>query len=152
MTMDASLGPPLREFSSTRGALTIWMPAHGLLVTRSEGHIDSALATAFIAAGNDVVSKDGRLMGFHDWLNVNNYASDARNRLTQWGYDIRANVDHVYFLTGSPILRMGIAVASIVLKEMLIVFTDRGAFEQELRAALRERRNAAVRLSIARSG
>jgi aspartate aminotransferase-like enzyme len=90
------------------------------------------------------VSKDGRLTGFHDWLNVNNYASDARNRLTQWGYDIRAKVDHVYFLTGSPILRMGIAVASIVLKEMLIVFTDRGAFEQELRAALRERRNAAA--------
>jgi hypothetical protein len=36
---------------------------------------------------------------------------------------------------------MGIAVASIVLKEMLVTHTERAPFENELRVALRARRS-----------
>jgi hypothetical protein len=137
--MQGFLGRQRSNLCSSRGELTVWMPAPGILVTRASGHIDGAIAAHFIEAGNAVIQRDGKLAGFHDWAEVNTYDSAARSRLTSWGHDVRASVREVHFLTASKILSMGIAVASILLRDMLTAHRDRAEFESALRAALHVR-------------
>jgi hypothetical protein len=134
------LGEPEAEKRTSRGALAAWIPAPGVMVTRAEGHIDVELAALFIHTGNEVVRRHGKLLGFHHWWSVNGYDTDARTRLTEWGYRIRGDVERVNFLVSSKIVRMGISVASIVLVGMLVPHDDPAAFEALVHRTVAERR------------
>lgn len=131
-----NLGPPRGAWKTTRGDAAAWVPASGLLVTRATGHLDAELASKLIAAGNDVVREHGTLLAFHDWQKITTYDGDARKLLTTWGVSIRGKVERVHILTGSKLVRMGVAVASIALGGMMVAYENRTVFEVLLRAGI----------------
>jgi hypothetical protein len=145
--VDAFLGPPAASKESAKGWLRAWIPAPGVLVTEAEGHIDADLVAVMIETGNEVVRQHGRLVGFHRWWGVTTYEPEARVRLTEWGYRIRRDVERVHFLVSSKLVRMGIAVASIVLVGMLVPHDDADEFEGKLRETIAARRRATLGLT-----
>lgn len=135
-----TLGLPHSRRADERGLVTTWIPAPGVLVTRAEGYLLADLAGDIERAGNDVIEMHGRLIGFHDWSQLRGYESAARVRLTDWGVAVRHSVDRVHLLIASKLVRMGVAVASIVLGGMLVAHDDPVQFARELEAAVRARR------------
>jgi hypothetical protein len=140
--MTLALGVARGKWTTERGELTTWSLAGGIYATRAQGHIDVELVSKMVAAGDEVVREHGTLIGVHDWEGVTTYESVARKKLTDWGYAIRADVERVHFLTGSKLMRMGIAVASLVLGGMIVAYDDREQFEARLRDVIAERRSA----------
>jgi hypothetical protein len=141
----AWLGDPFGEWSSDRGDVRVWIPAPGVFVTQARGHMDKTLVMHIADAGNECVRRHQRLLGFHEWSGVRSYDSDARAKLTDWGMRIRKEVDRVHFLVSSKILRMGIAVASIVLVGMLVAHDDPAEFERLVREAVTKAKMPTVR-------
>lgn len=113
-----------------------------MFVTRVIGHVDAEIAGRMISGGNDVVARDGKLIGFHDWSGVTSYDSACRQQLTQWGFDIRNDVERVHFLVTNKLVRMGVSVASIVLLGMLVAHDDAVTFETQLASEIEKRKIA----------
>lgn len=60
-----------------------------------------------------------RLLFIHDWHRLEGYTPETRKALTDWGVRIRREVERIVVAlppSGSPIVRMGISVASIALR------------------------------------
>ncbi len=140
--MDAIVGLPARTWETARGSIATWAPARGMFVTRVIGHVDAEIAGRMISGGNDVVARDGKLIGFHDWSGVTSYDSACRQQLTQWGFDIRNDVERVHFLVTNKLVRMGVSVASIVLLGMLVAHDDAVTFETQLASEIEKRKIA----------
>lgn len=141
--MTINLGPPRGTWTTGRGEVSTWILAPGLFATRATGHIELELSSKIVAAGNDVIREHGKLLAFHDWQGLLTYESDARKQLTDWGVAIRGKVERVHLLTGSKLVRMGVAVASIALGGMLTAYDDRRAFEKLLAEAIAARQATA---------
>ena len=131
------LGQEYGSWSTERGAVTTWILAPGVLVTRAEGHLDVELAQRIIHSGDVVIARFGGLTAFHDWQRIVTYDSTARAQLTKWGYDIRKDVRRVHILVGSKLVKMGVSVASLVLVGMIAAYDGRPAFERALAEATR---------------
>lgn len=129
------LGKEHGQWRTERGAVTTWMLAPNILVSRAEGYVDTELAEHIVASGNDVIARHGSLVAFHDWQQISGYDSKARTRLTKWGDAIRDEVKGVHILVGSKLVKMGVTVASLVLGNMLTAYDDRARFEKAFRAA-----------------
>lgn len=134
--MTLNLGPPRGTWTTAHGEVSTWIVAPGLFASRAAGHIDAELAGKVVATGNEVIREYGSLLAFHDWQNIRTYEGDARKELTQWGIAIRGKVERVHLLTGSKLVRMGIAVASIALGGMVVAYEDRTVFEKLLSDAI----------------
>lgn len=80
------------------------------------------------------------MLAFHDRSRLRGHESASRVRLTDWGVAIRSSVDRVHVLVASKLVRMGVAVASIVLGGMLVAHDDPVRFARELEATVRARR------------
>ena len=139
-TMTLHLGSPRGTWTTARGEVPAWMPAPGVYVTQSVGHIDTELAGKIVTGGNDVIRECGFLLAFHDWQKLLTYDGDARKQLTQWGMAVRGQVERVHLLTGSKLVRMGVAVASIALGGMMVAYDDRAVFERVLADAIATKR------------
>lgn len=133
------LGRPFGAWETAKGSVRVWIPAGGVFVTQASGHIDRSLVQHVVEAGDVCVRQHGTLLGFHEWSGVRSYDSDARTHFTDWGVRIRREVEQVHFLVASKIVRMGIAVASIVLVGMLVAHDDPAEFERLAREAVWKR-------------
>lgn len=133
------IGEPYGAWETAKGSVRVWIPAAGVFVTQASGHIDASLVKRIAEAGDECVRRHKRLLGFHEWSGVRSYDSDARTSFTDWGVRIRREVEQVHFLVASKIVRMGIAVASIVLVGMLVAHDDPAAFERLLRETVWKR-------------
>jgi len=140
--VDTIVGPPARTWETARGSVATWAPASGVYVTRVVGHMEAEIANRIISAGNDVIARDGKLIAFHDWSAVTGYDSACRQSLTQWGYEIRGQVERVHILITNKLVRMGVSVASIVLLGMIVSHDEAATFEAQLQAAIDARKKA----------
>jgi hypothetical protein len=134
--MAINLGPPRGTWKTDRGEVSTWILAPGLYATRAAGHIEVELSSKIVAGGNEVIREHGKLLAFHDWQGIQTYETDARKQLTDWAIGIRGKVERVHLLTGSKLVRMGVAVASIALGDMVTAYEDRTVFEKLLQDAI----------------
>ena len=86
-----------------------------------------------------------RLVFFHDWRRLEGYAPQARKVLTDWGISIRDDIERVVVALrpeSSPLVKMGISVASVGLRLAGVRLQVVESVEDELRKLrLRPRRD-----------
>lgn len=99
------------EMRSARGSLDMYNPVPGVLVTRAIGHLDAAMSDQWIRRSERLFHSTKKLAIFNDWEFLDTYDSASRRDLTQWVLDHRARIEGAWFLTGSRIVAMGVAVA-----------------------------------------
>jgi hypothetical protein len=113
-------------------------PAPGVFHTVIVGYTQAEEARQIIAAGDRVIAEAGMLVAFHDWEAMTGYHTESRVLLTEWGLRIRAQVEKVHVLVRSRVVAMGVSVASLVLRGMLVSYTQRAAFEAAFARRLKE--------------
>jgi hypothetical protein len=117
---------------SAGGMAQIWYPAPTVFVSRVEGAISEAMATAMLVEGQRIIASDGKLVVFHDWELVKGYEKQARVQFTRVGLQLRRQVEASHFLVRARILAVGIQLANIVLGTNK-VHPSRASFESVLR-------------------
>ena len=79
-----------------------------------------------------LVRPGGRYVSFHDWEQVDDYDSDARQVLTDASARNRAYFDRTHILLRSRIVVVALDAARVFLKH-LQPYSSRALFEEELR-------------------
>jgi hypothetical protein len=122
-----------RVIEHDRGKMTIvgLTPTVAHIVV--EGVLDQALADEIIAEAARV-SREGAGVVLHDWSNLENYTSTARQRLTDWTLEHRRSLAAVHILVRSSIVAMGVNVANLALGGFLKAGTDPVAFAEVVNA------------------
>lgn len=119
----------VRVFEHNRGKMTVvgLTPTVAHIVV--EGILDQALADEIINEAARV-SSQGAGVVLHDWSNLENYTSTARERLTDWTLEHRRSLAAVHILVRSSIVAMGVNVANLALGGFLKAGTDPVAFAE----------------------
>ena len=95
-TLGTRLGAPVHMHQDEQGALFIWLPGDGVVVTRLEGRMSLALAQALVAGVDEAIAqRPGRARAFHDWTDATGYAMRAQLRLTGWSVEVRNQMSQV---------------------------------------------------------
>lgn len=120
-----------QEHHDSRGRLHLWQqPMQRVYSTRVEGHLSTELARRIIDYV-DPLFESGRVLGFHDWFQMNGYDTASRNELTQWSLR-RAALAQVNIGTRGKLVTMGVTVAGLVLGDRVL---RRFGTEADLEAA-----------------
>ncbi|AKU93702.1 hypothetical protein AKJ09_00366 [Labilithrix luteola] len=88
----------------------MFAPPH-MLVTRAVGHLDTSMAEEWIRRSPRLFTSTRPIAIFNDWDLLESYDSKARTILTEWVLDHRTKIEGAWFLTGSRMVAMGVAVA-----------------------------------------
>ena len=96
-----------------RGALELFHPCTGVFLIRAAGHLTLASTERWIAAFMPLYETGEVFDYFLDWELVTGYDSEARKYLTDHVAKLKRSVRSIRFVTGNPIVRMGVQVASI---------------------------------------
>jgi hypothetical protein len=122
-----------------QGEIRLDEPATGLLHTRMIGHASPEMARFIVAGGERIMEGGGLMTAFHDWADATGYDTESRQLLTDWGVRRRAQIERVHLLVRSRFLQMGVAVASLVLRGMLVSHPDRDHFDSAMRDEIARR-------------
>ena len=124
------------EIRGKRGTITMRWAAPGVLFGTLEGDLDAAVAPEFAVAVDAFLSDapEGTLL-FWDAERFVAYHSEFRRQATDALGRHWRRMGTIRVLVTVPLVRMGVAVASIVL-QTLHATGDRAEFEAELAAAI----------------
>ncbi|UQA57485.1 hypothetical protein [Polyangium aurulentum] len=124
------------QIRAPAGTSWLWRPARGVLVTRVVGLLTAQAGAAMEAAMLRIVAEDGQYEGFHDWLQMTDYAAEARVRLTDAARAVHTSTKIVHILVGSKVVAFGVRVANAALGN-LRVYQSSDSFESALHSVLR---------------
>lgn len=95
-----------------QGGLELFSPPNvHVLVTRATGHLTAAMAEVWVARTKPLFAFPQKLAVFNEWSAMRTYDSAARTILTDWVIEHRNHIEGAWFLTGSRLVAMGVAVA-----------------------------------------
>lgn len=136
----ATLHGRIVDVRTDRGILEMYAPAPGhILVTRAVGHMTVAMAEQWIARTEPLFTFPKPLAVFNEWSRMESYESEARSLLTKWVISHRTKIEGAWFLTGSKIVKMGVAVAgsaTALVGVTMHASLDRARWESLLRERL----------------
>jgi hypothetical protein len=85
-----------------------------LLCNKLVGHFDQGLADEIMSRGDTLLAKHGQLAVFSDWFQMASYETSCRQTMTAWGAGMGAGLQCFHVIAGTRLVKMGLAVASIV--------------------------------------
>ncbi|AKU99522.1 hypothetical protein AKJ09_06186 [Labilithrix luteola] len=123
-----------------KGSLEMYAPGPGhVLVTRAVGHMTMAMAEQWVARTEHLFTFPKPLAVFNEWSRMESYESAARSLLTKWVISHRTKIEGAWFLTGSKLVKMGVAVAgsaTALVGVTMHASLDRAQWESLLREKL----------------
>ncbi len=129
--------PGSQTWTTSNGELRFWRPAPHVIVTRFQGSMyDGHLAHLAMLAIEEVIAKEQpRVDIFHDWEEMELYATQARTLMTERSVPLAPNINSLSVMLGSKVVLMGVSLASIKLGG-IPTFTQRREFEQAIQRAV----------------
>lgn len=125
----------VRTLGSERGRIWCWRVEHGVYASEVEGHLDAEMARLIREVAEPMYAL-GNVDGFHNWLDMTSYATQARVELTEWVIRHRAKTQLVIGVR-SKLVEMGVGVANLALGNLIRVRTSAEALEADLDRRLR---------------
>jgi hypothetical protein len=122
------------------GESRLWVPAPGVIQGRVHGYGSTALMDAIIADMKRLIGSQAGWLVFSDYRDATGYDAEARLAAIKWTASVRSQIARQLILVGTPLLAMGVAVASLALKGLVRGTTDRVTFRHELDVAVGEAR------------
>lgn len=130
----------LQKFVSAQGRLEAEVVSSRILVTKMSGCLDLPLAERFLACLDAWVKLGGSgLLAFHDWQDVRDYESHARELLTPWSKANRPKFTNVHILVQGRALAWGIQIVNGLTGDVMTAHHTREEFEEARRSALHAR-------------
>ncbi|WP_155893361.1 hypothetical protein [Cystobacter fuscus] len=124
-----------KTWTTPNGEQWLWRPAPHVIVTKFRGAMyDASLANLAMRAIEDIISTEPRVDIFHDWEDMELYATPARTLMTERAIPLAPYINTLSVLFGSKVVLMGVSLASIKLGG-IPTFTQRKEFEQAVRQA-----------------
>jgi hypothetical protein len=128
-----------RTWTTPNGELRLWQPAPHVIVTRFKGAMyDAHLAHLAMTTIEGIVSSQPKTDIFHDWEEMELYATEARTIMTERAVPLAPRINSLSVLFGSKVVLMGVSLASLKLGG-IHTFTNRESFEQVVRQASESR-------------
>lgn len=118
------------RWSDSQGTLTFSVPYPGVVRQTVEGRASVELGQKVIEKLEQALEQHRPLRVFDDWEKATGYDSEVRVRLTEWTRRNQHDIPETHILVGSKIVSMGLAVAAMVLKKRIEVYSDRWKFER----------------------
>ena len=139
--LEPPLGPGTRHWQTPNGELWLWQPAPHVIVTRFQGSMyDPHLAELTMTAIESIFATQARVDIFHDWEEMELYATKARTIMTERSVPHAAKRNSLNVLFNSKVVLMGLSMAALKLGG-INSYTDRKTFERALREAAGDRAN-----------
>jgi hypothetical protein len=91
-----------------------------ILCNKVAGHFDQAAADRIMGHGDELAAQYGTLIVFSDWLLMASYDISCRTTMTRWGADLGRRLENFHVIAGSRLVKMGLAVASIVVAPLRV--------------------------------
>jgi hypothetical protein len=125
-----------KTWTTSNGELRLWRPAPHVIVTRFQGSMyDAHLAHLSMSAIEEIVASEPLVDIFHDWEEMELYATQARTTMTERAVPLAPHINTLSVLFGSKVVLMGVSLASIKLGG-IPTFTHRKEFEQAIQQAV----------------
>lgn len=118
------------RWSDAQGTLTFSVPYPGVVRQTVEGRASVELGQKIIEKLEHALARYGSLRVFDDWEHATGYDSEVRIRLTDWTRLNQDRIPETHILVASKIVSMGLAVAAMVLKKHIEVYSTRAGFER----------------------
>lgn len=95
------------------------------------GHIDAGLADRFVDWFTAALAEqpDRLTTVVHDWAGIVSYEPAVRHRVVSFAHQNRKRFTTIYIFTESKMLRMGIAVAKLVLGDLVQTLATRAELD-----------------------
>lgn len=132
-----------RSWESPRGKVIARTPTRGVLVFVETGFLHDEFAEKLILSLDAALVPGKKLEIFVDAAKLESYTPMIRTAPSDW---LKAHLNQVskqHMLVASRITRMGLSVASLALGGVLVGYTDKALFEQEITRATRQARSDA---------
>lgn len=127
--------PGTKTWTTPNGEMGLWQPAPHVIVTKFRGSMfDSHLAHLAMTAIETIVATQARTDIFHDWEQMELYATKARTIMTERAIPIGPKINTLSVLFGSKVVLMGVSLAALKLGG-IHTFKDRHEFEQAVKRA-----------------
>jgi hypothetical protein len=120
-------GPPGPISKNRQGGELAINVRGSILCNTVSGHFDQSAADRIMAHGDQLLAEHGTITVFSDWLLMASYDISCRTTMTGWGANLGRRLEAFHVIAGSRLVKMGLAVASIVVAP-LRVHGDRVAF------------------------
>lgn len=128
-------GNATKTWTTPNGEMGLWQPAPHVIVTKFRGSMyDSHLAHLAMTAIEAIVSAQAKTDIFHDWEQMELYATKARTIMTERALPIAPKLNSLSVLFGSKVVLMGVSLAALKLGG-IHTFNDRQSFEQAIKRA-----------------
>jgi hypothetical protein len=130
---------PTHRIEGPRGQVYLGPLSPRVCLIEIRGGIDSDQGCRTGDAVAEIVSRSSGTHVFARLVDLTHYHTDLRVRCTEALFENRARVRSVHCVATSKVVKMGIAVASLVLGGLVKSYDDLRAFEAALDGALAER-------------
>ena len=117
------------RLKSDHAECSFWFVAPTVLMSRFEGHVDAATAKSVIETLERLTAPLREFHLFNDSEALSSYDPELRVLMTRWVERSRPRLIKNHVLVRSKIVAMGVAVASMLLGDIMRMHSDRRSFE-----------------------
>jgi hypothetical protein len=135
----APLNPSARS-SARLGLGEVDVIAPGVIHVRFAGAIRPEHIEPMMQAGDEQIALGNRVLIVIDADDVHGYKSEVRKIFQAWMRRNKANLEKVWVLFRSPLIKMGIGMVNAVTGGSIRAFSDPDEFDAELSQATRRAR------------
>ncbi|HKP63936.1 MAG TPA: hypothetical protein VJV78_44685 [Polyangiales bacterium] len=121
---------------SARGSIAFWEVSPGVYATEVGGYMTRDMAQLIIERAEPLYALRGRVYGFHNWFEMENYESSCRVELTAWVLGHRDRTE-LHIGLRSRLVAMGVSVANLALGSLIQVHSDMRSLASALATAQR---------------
>ncbi|MFO7563953.1 MAG: hypothetical protein R6X02_15005 [Enhygromyxa sp.] len=136
---------PSARSSTRKGSGEVELVAPGLLHCRVTGYVRLEHVEQIIFTANDQIRKGYRPHLFVDGDDVHGYDTEVRKLFQSWAGRNRADIEGVWVLFRSPLVKMGLSIASALTGGAIRGFADANEFDKALAEATRKARAGGYR-------
>ena len=126
------------QLKTERGSILYWELGRGLYMTEVHGFMTHPMSQLLIRQADPLYAYGGKVLGFHNWFDMENYESVCRVELTSWVLRHRAH-SSLHIGLRSRMVAMGVSVANLALGSLILVHNEPRMLEEAVSDALRDR-------------
>jgi hypothetical protein len=107
-----------RKASKKPGVIHVGVDDRSIVCCTVRGHFEPAMAQLLIETSDELVARQGYVVGFGDWYGMESYEQACRTSLTNWAVSLGPKFVAFHLLVGTTLVRMGVTVASMFVKAL----------------------------------
>lgn len=128
-------------------SLRVRRPSPGVVVYMFSGKMPAELIPQIRAIAEEALRAEQQISLFFDSEEMSGYHPEFRSQMTAWHEELKDVTRYAGVLVRSRIIKMAIAIASLVTGGKLVSYADRRSFETAIQKAVQQSNLSRTRVS-----